>query len=138
MPNELLASDVWHCHCCDSQQRGNSMGRTLYIIIFLAILIQLPACSPRATRYVHPNVDFSYINRVAIFPFQNRSQDSQAAPRVQSIFMAGILEQVKGTPSEERVHVAALRSMSQARYAPESLGHYALRFDHCRASSPKL
>jgi ribonuclease R len=44
--------------------------------------------------------------------------------------LAKILENVKGMPSEERVHVAALRSMSQARYEPVSRGHYALRFDH--------
>jgi hypothetical protein len=55
--------------------------------------MQLPACSPGATKYVHPNVDFSYIHRVAIYPFLNQSQDIQAAPRVQSIFMAGILDQ---------------------------------------------
>lgn len=44
--------------------------------------------------------------------------------------LARVLEEVKGTPSEERVHLAALRSMSQARYEAESRGHYALRFDH--------
>jgi len=38
-------------------------------------------------------VDFSFIHRVAIFPFENMSQDLQASARVQSIFMAGILEQ---------------------------------------------
>lgn len=72
---------------------GNSMSRTLYFMIFLLILITLPACLPNATFYVHPNVDFSFIHRVAIFPFQNMSQDIHAAARVQSIFMAGILEQ---------------------------------------------
>jgi ribonuclease R len=44
--------------------------------------------------------------------------------------LAKVLEDVKGKPSEERIHVAALRSMSQARYEAESRGHYALRFDH--------
>jgi ribonuclease R len=44
--------------------------------------------------------------------------------------LAKILDEVKGMPSEERIHVAALRSMSQARYEAESRGHYALRFDH--------
>jgi ribonuclease R len=44
--------------------------------------------------------------------------------------LANLLEQVEGTPSEERIHVAVLRSMSQARYEPKSLGHYALRFEH--------
>jgi len=44
--------------------------------------------------------------------------------------LARVLEDVKGMPSEERIHVAALRSMSQARYEAESRGHYALRFEH--------
>ncbi|MHA7837988.1 MAG: ribonuclease R family protein [bacterium] len=47
-------------------------------------------------------------------------------PRV----LAGVLERVKGTPSEERIHMAALRSMSQARYALEPRGHHALQFEH--------
>jgi hypothetical protein len=69
------------------------MSRILYFMIFLLILTPSLACSPRATSYVHPNVDFSFIHRVAIFPFQNMSQDTHAAARIQSIFMAGILEQ---------------------------------------------
>ena len=44
--------------------------------------------------------------------------------------LARVLDDVKGMPSEERIHLAALRSMSQARYEAESRGHYALRFDH--------
>ena len=41
-----------------------------------------------------------------------------------------VLERVKGDRLEERVHGAVLRSMSQARYAAASAGHYALHFDH--------
>jgi len=44
--------------------------------------------------------------------------------------LAKVLDDVRGMPSEERIHVAALRSMSQARYEAESRGHYALRFEH--------
>lgn len=44
--------------------------------------------------------------------------------------IAAMLRQVRGLPSEERIHVATLRSMSQARYAARSGGHFALRFDH--------
>jgi ribonuclease R len=44
--------------------------------------------------------------------------------------LAKVLEDVKGSPSEEQIHVAALRSMSQARYEAESGGHYALKFKH--------
>jgi ribonuclease R len=44
--------------------------------------------------------------------------------------LAKVLEDVKGAPSEERIHMAVLRSMSQARYEAQSLGHFALRFEH--------
>jgi ribonuclease R len=44
--------------------------------------------------------------------------------------IARVLETVRGTACEERVHVAALRAMSQARYEADARGHYALRFDH--------
>jgi ribonuclease R len=44
--------------------------------------------------------------------------------------LAKVLQDVKGMPTEERIHVAALRSLSQARYDVKSLGHYALRFEH--------
>jgi ribonuclease R len=53
-------------------------------------------------------------------------EDELAEPRV----LNRILEQVKGSPSEERVHTAALRSMSQARYELEPRGHFALHFEH--------
>ena len=44
--------------------------------------------------------------------------------------LARALESVRGLPSEERLNMAALRSMSQARYEAVSGGHHALRFDH--------
>ncbi|MFK7897557.1 MAG: ribonuclease R family protein [Myxococcota bacterium] len=44
--------------------------------------------------------------------------------------LARMLERVQGTPAEERIHIATLRSMSQARYEPESKGHFALQFKH--------
>jgi ribonuclease R len=44
--------------------------------------------------------------------------------------LAKVLEDVKGAASEERIHMAVLRSMSQARYEARSRGHFALRFEH--------
>jgi ribonuclease R len=44
--------------------------------------------------------------------------------------LASVLEQARGEPWEERIHLAVLRSMSQARYEVESKGHFALRFEH--------
>ncbi len=44
--------------------------------------------------------------------------------------LAEVLRQTEGLPAEEQIHYAALRALSQARYAVESAGHYALRFEH--------
>ncbi|MFH2052422.1 MAG: hypothetical protein ABIK96_08140 [bacterium] len=61
----------------------------------LLALLLLPAvgCAPGATSYVRDDVDFSYIRRVAVFPFQNLAQDVHAGSRTYSIFLAELLEQ---------------------------------------------
>ena len=41
-----------------------------------------------------------------------------------------MLRSVRGFSTEERIHLATLRSMSQARYEPHSRGHFALQFPH--------
>jgi hypothetical protein len=98
-------------------QGHESMGRALCVLILLVVLAQLAACSPRATSYINRNVDFSYVQRVAIFPFRNLSQDTQAAARVQSIFMAGILEQ-GGLALVDEGEV--LHALQKLRISPEA------------------
>lgn len=44
--------------------------------------------------------------------------------------IAAMLQTVRGVPTEERIHLATLRAMSQARYEPRSRGHFALQFPH--------
>lgn len=44
--------------------------------------------------------------------------------------LARALRAARGLRAEERIHMAALRAMSQARYSTDAGGHYALRFDH--------
>ena len=44
--------------------------------------------------------------------------------------IAAMLQAVRGWPSKERIHLATLRSMSQARYEARSRGHFALQFPH--------
>jgi hypothetical protein len=68
------------------------MIRSLFAVVLLVFAAALPGCSPRATAYINPNVDFSFVHRVAIFPFQNLSADHKAPARVGSIFLSEILE----------------------------------------------
>lgn len=48
-----------------------------------------------------------------------------------------IIEEVHGTPLEQAINYALLRSLKQAEYTDEELGHYALAVDHyCHFTSP--
>jgi len=67
--------------------------RQVTLLGLMLALIMLASCAPQATSYVRDDVDFSYVRRVAVFPFQNLSQDVHASQRLQSIFVAEILAQ---------------------------------------------
>ncbi len=48
-----------------------------------------------------------------------------------------LLDQVRGEPEEYAVNFAVLRSMKQAEYSPEEIGHYALaEEEYCHFTSP--
>jgi ribonuclease R len=61
-----------------------------------------------------------------------------ALPRFQSrLDLQKLLDKVHGTPHQHAVNYAMLRSMKQATYSPEELGHYALAMDdYCHFTSP--
>lgn len=51
--------------------------------------------------------------------------------------LQALLDRTRGTPHQQAIHFGFLRSMKQAEYSPEELGHYALAFDHyCHFTSP--
>jgi ribonuclease R len=49
--------------------------------------------------------------------------------RAEPAAFAAVLEKVAGRPEEKLVNLVILRSMQQARYAPEPLGHFGLALD---------
>jgi hypothetical protein len=60
-------------------------------ILLLAVCLAGSGCAPKASQYVREDVDFSFIRRVAVYPFYNLTQDIYAAQRVQSIFVTEVL-----------------------------------------------
>jgi hypothetical protein len=64
----------------------------LVLALILAGLVAVGGCGGGASRYIRDDVDFSFIRRVAIYPFQNLSQDVFGAQRVQSVFLTELLE----------------------------------------------
>jgi hypothetical protein len=87
--------------------------KSKYIIcnVLLASVV-LAGCAPGVSSYINEDVDFSYIQRVAVYPFENFSSDNQAGPKVESVFLAELLE-VEGirvvSPGETRGIVYDLR-----------------------------
>jgi hypothetical protein len=65
------------------------LSRAAMILVLLAVL---PGCSPKATSLVREDVDYSFIRRVAVYPFQNLTQDVHANDRVYPIFVAQLLD----------------------------------------------
>lgn len=86
-------------------------SRIMTVSLSLLALV-LAGCAPGPNSFINDDVDFGYIQRVAVFPFDNLSSDNQAGPKVESIFLSELLE-VEGlrvvAPGETRAIITAAR-----------------------------
>ncbi len=88
------------------------MARRSILPALLALVLALGGCSPRATTFVHPDVDFGRIRRCAVLPFQNLSTDRSAGARVESLFLTELLRAGEGLAIVEPGEtIAALREL---------------------------
>lgn len=85
-------------------------------------------------RRVHEEPDFRKLKTLAEFV----GALGFPLPRAQSREdLQNLLETVRGTPQAHAVNYAFLRSLKQARYSPDALGHYALAEEnYCHFTSP--
>ena len=67
----------------------------------------------------------NFVEFVTNFGYSIRGKGNSVHPRA----LQQLLEDVKGTPEEVIISTVMLRSMKQARYDAESLGHYGLSTD---------
>lgn len=66
------------------------MKRTIISAGWLLLAIGLSGCGGGAVSHVRDDVDYSHIQRVAVYPFVNRSQDQLAGARVQTVFITDL------------------------------------------------
>ena len=81
-------------------------------------------CGPGASQFVRDDVDFSFIRRVAVYPFYNLSQDIFAGQRVQSIFATELLDRDEVElvdRGETLAAIAELKLPPDAILSPEQL-----------------
>jgi len=71
-------------------------------------------CGGSGGSYVHPNVDFGYMQRATVLPFRNLTSDELADERIQSIFLMEILEADILDLIDTREAAAAMASMELA------------------------
>ncbi|MFZ2621391.1 MAG: ribonuclease R [Minisyncoccia bacterium] len=77
---------------------------------------------------IHPQPDKERIQNLAIFlkamGFDLKNKDGG----VTSKDLNKLLEEVKGTPNEELINTATIRSMAKATYSTKNIGHFSLAF----------
>ena len=56
-----------------------------------AWLLFLSGCGAGSSVFVHPDYNFSYLERVAVVPFENLSSDQGAAARATRLFISDLL-----------------------------------------------
>ena len=77
---------------------------------------------------IHPSPDKERIENLAIFlkamGFNLRNKNGT----VTSKDLNALLAEVKGTPNEELINTATIRSMAKAAYSTKNIGHFSLAF----------
>jgi len=69
------------------------MGYNVRVRFLLALFFMMivSGCGGSVIRYINPAADFSYIQKVAVLPFNNLSDDKYAGERVRSAFTIDLL-----------------------------------------------
>lgn len=85
-------------------------------------LLVFSACSSGTEGYVNTDVDFSYMERCAVLPFQNLSTDRYADERVQALFTLNLMRRGVLTVVEPGEVLQVMRRLDLQRgaeYSPE-------------------
>src|SRR6266536_376520 len=62
-------------------------------LTLMVALLALAGCAKPSGTYVHSSYDFSSMKKVAVFPFENLSQDQSAGEKVRKAVIAEMLAQ---------------------------------------------
>lgn len=68
-------------------------GVILGTLCVAGIFLGSGCASSGASSYIHTGIDFSYIQRCAVLPFQNLATDNFADERIESIFVMEVLDE---------------------------------------------
>ena len=67
------------------------MSRILGIVALVTVVVCAGCGGPPTTRFVHPEFDFSFVENVAVVPFENLSKEQGMGARATRFFIAELL-----------------------------------------------
>lgn len=94
------------------------------VLCLIAVALGCAGCAGGNASFVHPDVDFSHIQKCAVLPFQNLTSDTFADDRIQSIFLMELLDHssiVVVDPEETVSAMKELRMSAEGTPSPEQL-----------------
>lgn len=101
-----------------SFHHGRSRHASVATILVIASLLALSACTGSAGRtFVHPEYDFGFVERVAVVPFENLTENRGAGARVSRSFVAELLGTMAFDVVEPGEVVRAMEANSMTRSA---------------------
>lgn len=96
--------------------------------IFLSQNQDLKKKGSQSVYRIHPTPDKERIQNLAVFlkamGFDLKNKDGE----VTSKDLNELLKEAKGTPNEELINTATIRSMAKASYSTKNIGHFSLAF----------
>lgn len=105
--------------------------RALGVAIGLPALLALAGCGLGATTFVHPDYNFAYVERVAVVPFEDLTEDRGAAARMSRYFVTALLdEQIFDIvePGEVTAGMVGLGAMRVAELTPAQISELGRKF----------
>lgn len=98
-------------------------GRSTWLAVVGLLCVAGCAGSMKATKFTNPDFDFSYVERVAVLPFENLSNDRQAGFRTTRLMITELL--ASGTvdvvePGEVQAAQLKIQGGQPGRFGPPS------------------
>jgi TolB-like protein len=93
------------------------MRNALIVLALAGVLVAGGCGGPGTTVFVHPEFDFSYVESIAVVPFENLSDDQGAGARASRYFTASLLASEAFEIVEPGEVTRALESLAMLRTA---------------------
>ncbi len=96
--------------------------------IFMSQTKDLKKKGSQSVYRIHPTPDKDRIQNLAVFLKAMGFELNNKEGSVTSRDLNKLLSEVKGTPNEELINTAVIRSMAKATYSTKNIGHFSLAF----------